>query len=472
MKRFNYGYIVLIVVLGFFNIKYFDSKELSIFCIIQLIYILYLSLIRKDLKNALVYQIIFILSSSAFPQNLELIEEGFKMNTYSKIKLIGPISYSYVGLISIFIMSFFYKKKMKIFKFNRYDQFLYTTLIITLIGISLGISGIFLDQYNISKFISRTIYNVNFIAYLYLLKKLFDTDKEKIIKLLTSLLIASPIITIFLNMVGYIGRYGGVNKYPTIDIFEYSNVLLLTILFEKIYVLEVIMGIISIILGKSIYGGKGVISVIFILIIFCIKSISNLNSKELYLRRRSRIIIVIQIILIIFLVNYILKNLMEPNKELLITYKIQQVLDLFKIVDLSNINTISHSPRVRIASILNTAYHYYLNPIFLLLGVGFGGYFRDYLKIFPNLKFHDFSEFEIKNNIFFSAHDSLPSIFLTNGLLGIIYIFFWGYIFLRKVLKNQWAVISVMWILLVMSFNHHFSILAALAIFLCLNENE
>lgn len=475
MRRYSYNYIIFSVILGVCNIKYFDSRGLIFLSGLQLVYIMYLATIKKDLEKAFIYHVIFILSSAAYPQNLELIESGFKMNTYSKLKIIGPLSYSYVGLLSIFIGSFLKKIEKKKSTLNKYNQFYYSTIIFLLLGTLIGISGILFDQYSIEILFKKIIYLLNFICYLFLLKKIFLSRREKILQLLVSILISSPITTIILNTLGYLGSYGGVNKYPAVDIFDYSAVLMLTILFEKKYILELGMAILSVFLGKSIYGGKGIIGVILIFIIFIFKLFSNLKLKNSYLKKRSKIILLIIIIIFLININYIFKTAIIPNKNLLISYKLKQVLDLLKIINLDNLNSlenISHSPRIRIISILNIAYHYYLYPYLLMFGIGFGGYFKDYLNLFPTLKTYDFSTFEIENNIYFSAHDSLPSIFMTSGLLGITYLCYWSGVFLKKILKNQWATLSFLWILLVFGFNHHVSILAAIGVFLCLNNIE
>lgn len=469
MKRYSYIYILVSVILGVVNIKYFNTNKLAIFSILELFYIVYL-VGTKKVEKAFIYQIIFTLSSAAFPQNLELLEVGFKMNTYSKMKLIGPVSLSYVGLLLIFAATFFKKTSKQVFEFNKYNQFYYSLIYLTLVSTFIGISGLILDTYSFSQFIGSLVYSLNLIVYLYLIKKIFFDNIKKVEEILISLLIAAPVTTIILNILGFTGRYGGVDKYSNVDIFEYSAVLLLSVLYNKKYFLEVVAGIISILLGKSIYNGKGIMCVAFVLVIFIIKTLKNIKSNEKFLRKRSKVILIFGTIIFIFSINYILKNFMGTNKNLLITHKITQVLDLFKIFNLDNLNQISHSPRVRIASILNTSYHYYISPIFLIFGTGFGGYFRDYLRLFPKLESYDFSKFEIDNNIFFSAHDSLPSIYLTNGICGVIFILYWMYNFFKRILENQWATISFLWISLVFSFNHHLSILASLTIFLCLSK--
>lgn len=469
MKRYSYLYILVSVILGVVNIKYFNTNKLAILSILELFYIVYL-VCTKKIEKAFIYQIIFTLSSAAFPQNLELLEIGFKMNTYSKMKLIGPLSLSYIGLLLIFIVTFFRKNSKQIFNFNKYNQFYYSLIFLTLVGSTIGISGLILDVYSSLQFIGSLVYSLNLIVYLYLVKKIFSNNINQVEKVVVSLLIAAPATTIILNILGFTGRYGGVDKYANIDIFEYSAILLLSVLYNKKYLLEVIAGLISIMLGKSIYNGKGIICVIFVLVVFLVKSLKNIKANERFLRKRSKVILTLGIVVFILFINYALKNFMGSNKNLLITYKIKQVLDLFKIFNLDNLNQISHSPRVRIVSVINTSYYYYITPIFLVFGTGFGGYFRDYLKLFPKLEVYDFSKFEIDHNIFFSAHDSLPSIYLTSGLYGVIFIFYWMYIFFKKILENQWAIISFLWIALVFSFNHHLSILASLTIFLCLNK--
>lgn len=475
-KNYSIKWIMLSIILGVINLKYFNNNFLKYISYSQIIFIFMLCL-KKDELKAFIYHAIFILSSAAFPVTIESIDGDYVMNTYSKLKIYGPLSLSYIGIFIIFISLLLNKNRKIDFKTTKMNKFLFSTIIISLIPIIIGILGLILDKYNFKKFLSMSIYSFNLIVNLFLINNIFKEEYIKLKKVVISLLIAAPIITLLLKIIGFVGTYGGVEKYAATEVFTYSAVLIVIILYEKNYKLEFLMGIITLYLGRKVYSGKDIIVVLLITFFFFYKLIINLKSKNLILKIRSKRILVVSIPLIILIVFGVINYLKSDSTKDLVFYKFDQFLDLFSIFNLwniENINKISFSPRVRIISILNTAYQYFLFPIFLILGMGYGGYYKDYLMLYKNMDLTKgaYSQMEIDKDMYFSAHDAIPSIFLTNGFLGVIYVFYWAAIFLRKIKINYFAIISFNWIILIYSFSHHISLFASMCIFLALFDEK
>lgn len=476
-KNISYKIIIISIILGIINIKYYNYNELKILSIIQFIYIVYLSL-KGKIEKAYLLHVVFILSSSAFPTNLNTLENDFIMNTYSKFKIIGPISLSYFGMITIFIISLLKKIKKKEFFAN--DLFFYfgtQISLIILIGILIGVLGCFLDTYSYKHLIAMGIYGINIVVNILILRILFYGKKKIIRVYIKSLLIAAPLITVGLLYMDYKGGYGGIYRHPTTELFTYSIVLLLVVLYEKKYFISILSGLITMLLAKNAYDGKGVIVFFIILILFLVKMFLNFFSNKRWKVTRSKKMVFGVLILFIFMGYKLKSNYQNPNTSLLVTYKLKQAVDLLKIVnlfgDLSYLEKISSSPRVRIATIINTGYQYFKYPMFLIFGMGYGGYYRDYFNLFKgiNLRNGAFSDLEIETNYFYSAHDTIPYTFLTSGLVGVLFILYWSKKFLLFFKKDYLAIIGFLWLFLVFGFSHHIALFGILNCYVVLSKD-
>ena len=103
---------------------------------------------------------------------------------------------------------------------------------------------------------------------------------------------------------------------------------------------------------------------------------------------------------------------------------------------LVRIQAIQESPLVRIGEFLNICYQGIRNPLGLVFGLGYGGYFTDQLGIFRNLTLAGaYSSDVIASGHFNSAHTVYPCALLYNGIIGLFLLLRLG---LRCLLKIKW----------------------------------
>ena len=94
--------------------------------------------------------------------------------------------------------------------------------------------------------------------------------------------------------------------------------------------------------------------------------------------------------------------------------KTNDVLSLFSL----NVNEMGRSPAIRMATLMNILYNNRYNPIAIMLGNGYGGYFTDELNLFNGLDVWQggWPEAVCKSGIYPSGHDTFASVPLVNGL--------------------------------------------------------
>lgn len=399
----------------------------------------------KNIKKAFIIHIIFLLTSTAFFADLRLISEKVIIN-YSKLKFIGNISYSYFPLFFFIIYSFCFgrKNRIKNLKNKELRNFVIGLIFFNLYPIIVGGIGlIFNPEYNLGSFLSKSIYSINVVFYSFVIISILEKeDYDFLQEIIVNLLVAGVLSAVILKGFGY----GGINKLSTLDIIEFASILILSD-----YAIYFIVGIIYLINFKFIASGKGII-ILFI-------SLYRLFDKFSFFKKYKITLIPF---FLVFFIN--LDNIFKFQKNEIIYYKFQQFLGIFKFYDL---NLVPHSPKVRILEMINIGYQYLKFPLLILVGNGFGGYFKDWSGKFNymNLKEGDFSLNEINKGIFYGGHDTLSNVFLFNGIFGIMFVLYWILQFWKKKSRHGINLIPIFWLGLIYYFNIHIAIFGLISIY-------
>ena len=265
---YNYWYILVATFFGVLNCIFSNNSHIKYMIFFQF-FIIILLLLLKKVKESFIYHCIFMITSINFHNDLKLIEEGHTIiYNYSKIKLYGNISFSYLIIILFFIYAIFINKDIKFINNKKLKKFIKMLVILFLTSFFIGLIGIIFDNYDLEYFIQSFLYFIHILIDLFLLMKLYDENDIKILKrLIYSLLIAAILVSIICTVIGFSGSYGGVIKLASLDIYGYTPILLLLLLSKNNFFVG-IFGVVSIYMGKDIFNGKEIASTVFILLIF------------------------------------------------------------------------------------------------------------------------------------------------------------------------------------------------------------
>ena len=169
------------------------------------------------------------------------------------------------------------------------------------------------------------------------------------------------------------------------------------------------------------------------------------------------------------------ERLFVQNKNnYLISHKFNQFLTVFQSFD-KGLESVSTSPQIRIAEVVNIIDLYYRNPTQSFLGMGFGGPFTDSAGLFRfiNLRAHNAFDIEqIKTGKFYRPHDSLPVFLLLNGISGLIFFIVWTYKSIKHSQVSKYFIGLIPWISLTYGFDLNIAITGIIFLFLACYDFE
>ena len=122
------------------------------------------------------------------------------------------------------------------------------------------------------------------------------------------------------------------------------------------------------------------------------------------------------------------------------TRKLNELISMFEALgSLSaagvDISGISESPYIRIAEFLNIIDNGLSNPLGLIFGCGYGGYYTDSTHLFQNVdvSLGGFPMDVVNSGKYGTAHSFLPMTLLYNGIVGLFFICKLGIDYLKKI---------------------------------------
>lgn len=108
-----------------------------------------------------------------------------------------------------------------------------------------------------------------------------------------------------------------------------------------------------------------------------------------------------------------------------------------------------NSAKYRLVEFLGTGMEYINKPFALFLGKGIMGSFSDYFGFIheQGTKLSAYGAFEWKTWHFFSVHETVNALFLSNGLVGLLFIIYVVSVCLKNAKFSPFLLIGMMWFL-------------------------
>lgn len=134
-----------------------------------------------------------------------------------------------------------------------------------------------------------------------------------------------------------------------------------------------------------------------------------------------------------------------------VRYKLEQAVSFLDISRHNWRETLPMSARFRVEEMSSIFVEYLNKPYWSVFGKGVMGTIRDYTGFFSSSKWavgtSAYSEFEWNANRFFSVHESANKLALSNGILGLFFLFKTIIKGLRGVTKSPFIAIGIMWLI-------------------------
>lgn len=329
-------------------------------------------------------------------------------------------------------------------------------------GIGFGLVGLFLGKYYIEGFLNYSSYIiVVFIHADILLMMLNTTLKRRFLDIIAPLLALAPVVTFLLH------QYNSEFSDST-GIALYSLLLLPALLYQKRIIINIV-GLVFVFINMILYGASGKLLIFLIIILVVTIYLSFKNNLITQYPFRA---FLIRIIVIIFLILIPAISILISEKyggSQFIVSKIHQVKTLNDFIfSQSGVESIAPSPYVRVTSLINILYEGLSNPLVLLFGKGFGGYFQDHFQYFAHLDLSQggFADKSILTGHFYSGHDTIVTVPMFNGIIGLFLILKLVWVCIFRSHKNYLLLASIPFLLLVFYFDTLIGVTGVLILYL------
>lgn len=426
------SYTLLFISLELINMIFLESMVILFLTMSQILIVLMLIASNK-LEKAFIWHIIFNLTACDY----NTIDGEIEMMSYPALKLIGPLTISYIILGLIWLKSL--SIPLKIPNYSLFYQLRKLILWLMISAAIWGIIGIFTSRASIGGFISPFRYML--VAYLHIEifgRLYYHKFMLKCTKISVCLLIASPIasfISFFLLSLNY--TYSTFDSFISNAIFVLAPCMILFLLYKIPSRVRLFMLFsLTCFLILTVTAGRGAQFLILAVTLFILTYIVYFGGtfrKNLVGISFFKTILPFCAVCISFYGAYMLMNV----GQFLAANKLNQFVSLFTIFNGGqlNIDEVSTSPYIRIAEILNIIDNGIHNPVYFLIGKGYGSYYTDSLGLFNNLDLSNgaFGDEAINTGRFDTAHSMYPNALLFHGIIGFILICRIGFLYLKKI---------------------------------------
>lgn len=443
---FFFKILTLSIIITVFNLLTMGNSIGAVGSI-PLFFFIFFKIFNGEYANALFWHLIFISLSISSVLAHGIVEDGGELPTmynYANLKILGPVSLSYLVTIIIFLCTI--KNRPNISMKSLLHKTLYLALFLAISGNIIGILGfLFYSGNSIHEFVKLNIYIwMTIITILSVIKTINPILKKKYYISCVPLLCGAVIGSIIGMLLGIKTSYGGVEIPMTPDVIYFAPILILAVFSMKRFNFWIFSSmILYLFLLSRTMGGKTVFIILFIGGYLLYLIFFNKEFKQVHIKNVKTIRFFL-IILIIAIGAYVPTILMD--KESLASYKIQAAMSIFG-------GDISNSPATRVAEFCNFVYNNRSNPFHLLFGMGYGGYFTDELNMLVGLDLSGgWSPEVIRTGRFPSAHDTFSEVPLINGFIGLAYILYIGLSYIKRIKSNYIAFAAVPWLILTFYF--------------------
>lgn len=443
-------YLVIFIAIILVNTLFLANPVNCLFTIIQYFIVLFF-VVKNNLDKAVLWHFLFIMLSFS-SQGVTAMFEGdsFSLYDYGSIKLIGPIRISYIINILLLLLLSKRKPNKEILFYKLYKILSF----IMISGVIIGMIGCFFNKnYSFEAFINNGVYVFVVFTSMFILLRVFNKHFTYLVFHLGLCAIMASVIVSFISF--YV--FGTKSSYSVYDMpvsavsAYFAPLLIIGIPFikQKIYVfISIILMFLS---GMNVISGKGIFVYAFCLM--CLLYFVLVDSYTKTLLGKHYGFIRLFIISLIPFMAVLISHILLSNS--MTSFKLNSALSIFS----GDLDSISASPYIRIASLINIIYEGFINPFTLLFGNGYGGYFRDGMTLFEGLDLSNgaWGDADIQSGNFHSGHDTMITIPLFNGLVGLYLICKIGILYIKRIKYNFLNAVIFLWLFMVFYYNTLFA---------------
>ncbi len=385
--------------------------------------------------------------------------------------------YFFVFLSLFPVFKLFRGGLLKHFSFNKSLYYFVLFAFITMFsGIVMGILSLFIDATSSSfriVFMFKDIINVGLFS-LYLLYFAYsmihyEGFKEKLKIVLFSTLVPIIIVAFFFTLVGFSGDYESREIILMPLSFLFSTFIIVFWYYKEyrcqhwflLFVLSLLAFYMQLEYSNAL-GGKSWL--VFFLLALLSLYFSYKKSKMLFGG-----IIVGGILFFSTLVGITERKL---DGDTLASSKLSQAILLVSVVDMDWYDKLPLSPKIRIEEFFNTVLEYRNHPFYLLFGKGYGGGHWDYRNAYGSYNPAAFSLEEYSAGYFIALHESLNTVFLKFGLIGILLLCFIVYHTWKYIEISPWLIVGGIWFILFWGYSFSLMAIGLPALLIGLREVE
>ncbi len=441
-------YFIIFTMIVVVNIVTIASPLTLLITVPEYLLVIY-TLIRGHIRLSVLFHFTFVLLSLSAQGTLGMFDGmDFSMYNYGTVKLVGPVRACYaMNIVYCFmLLGNRFKINRSLLFYKLFKVLLYLCVSASVIGV---IGLLFNSGYSINSFIDYGIYAFTVLTSMYILLKIADNNTIKASYHIALVCMMSGIAGSFLCFIfgNVVTHYSVYDIAYRADITLFSTCLLIGIPFIKqkgiVWLSLILYGVLLI---DSI-GGKEVFGLAFALTALAYLLFVEKSSKNL-IRKNDRFLRPMVIIAFLGAVVYLTHHMTTDSMA---GYKMESAMSMFS----GDIDSMSRSPYIRVASLINIINEGLSNPLTLLFGNGYGGYFEDKLGLFMGLDLSNgaWKDEVIATGRFTSGHDTIVTVPLFNGLVGLFLVIKICWLYIKRIPQNFMNSVAFFWILLMFYFN-------------------
>ncbi|MFQ6336871.1 hypothetical protein ACLNAL_09395 [Bacillus sp. AF62] len=466
VKVFNINYILIASIVSLLNSLYYANFPIMCLLAAVQIFLLIRCLIKgQDVKYLCLY-VIFLSTS----MESALFVGVDKFYGFKEFKIVG-INLGVIFILLPFLKFIINGSIQNPFKTKGYTGvFIKGVYILTPVAFFMGLFCLLINDNNIlSKITSFSMFidaSYMFILVAIEVLVIYTIVKHNLkemneIKQCLLAIIVSLAVTLVSSLL--FGNYGNRGGLPSLQVSNIIMLLICTILlpFYKDYnkKMKVILVLITgtvLILGL-IYNTNGKMILTAMLVPMAILIIQL---------RRKRYIATFFTLIIGFFTIYLSLKFIVPSisgNSFLFSTKLEQASSMF-LFGSGWLDNMPSSPKMRITQIFNITSEYFEKPWFVLTGKGYLGTIQDNLSLFIGADEFAYSAWQLNNGLYYMMHETFNTLYLTNGVIGLVFFVWMFKIIISKFHKSPWMMIGGFWFLLFYSYSVTISIFGVTAL--------
>ena len=463
-----FKYTLFAMIIGVANLVTFTNFTSSLLLVILEMIVLGFFLLKQRYDDCYVLFLIFLCMSFEFNQTTGSDElYGFKAFEIAGINLA-------IIFLVVFILLFAVRNYVIRFWNANYEvKFIKMVIILGVTGIVNGgvclllndneilklgnTFGLFFGQIYL-KFIMVAIFAI--ASYIAIHNQ--KVSIERIKRSLVAILIGAVFTMIMSMVMGKTGRYGGVDTLQIQNVVRYTPFLYVYSFSEErkrdrllIFIIATVGTILTL-----MYNATGKMILLYVAMPIAAVIVTYRKNKRM---AALEALILPGVCLIVFAIG-----ISKFEGSVLFSSKLREVVEMFKFGE-GWLENMPVSPRARIAEFINIVIEYTKKPLFCVFGKGYIGTTKDHLGLITNI-LGGYTDAENMTGAFYGMHESINILFLTNGLLGLVFVFRYIGVLIKGLTKSMHYYSALFWLVFSYGFSVTMSGYGITALMVCLYE--